>query len=582
MQRKIRFMSGYLLLLLVPWASCSAGPDQPEGEFQAWIADPHQHVYPGSFGRDLNSSTVSLEGGRNELLICQLAVKSSQPMAGLSTEVTDLVGSGDSIPKEAVRIRYPQLIPTDENGQLTPDPLLPLTRFSLQSNVAQGIWVDLQIPEEIEAGSYSGTLSITESGRSLAGFELAIEVLDFTLPPVPEDHFYFNILMDPGSVAREHKVDRWSERHWELLEQYVDNWARHSQDAITLFIVEDPWVGITGFPVASVLIWELPGKWEDLETPTFQFDYKNFDRFVEICLKAGIDQNIQCWSPVMMPHLDYSLISYQDTAANQTRSIRVEAGSAEYRRIWSQFAKSFETHLREKGWLDLTTVGLDEISTEDLDKIVPVFQEIAPDLRLMVSGGDEKGKYADLSQETAFHYGYIESEVPFPDIKKRRREGKRSLLYTAVTPLYPNTFIFSPPLENRMLPWLVWKYDFDGYIRWAWNFWVDGFREQPRYKWRSGDMFFVYPGEDGPLDSIRTEMLVKGAQDYECLWMIRQGLTRLRDQGQAAKVEQIEKQLADALELATRQVDPFRPYQPLPSDLAEARRLLNQILMEMN
>jgi hypothetical protein len=227
-------------------------------------------------------------------------------------------------------------------------------------------------------------------------------------------------------------------------------------------------------------------------------------------------------------------------------------------------------------------VGLDEISTEDLDKIVPVFQRIAPDLKLMVSGGDEKGKYADFSPETAFHYGFIESEVPLPDTRKRRSEGKRSLLYTAFSPLYPNTFIFSQPLESRMLPWLVWRHDFDGYIRWAWNFWVDGFWEQPRYKWRSGDMFFVYPGEEGPLDSIRTEMLLKGAQDYECLWMIRKRLAMLKDEGETRRVEEIEQKLGEAMELATQQVDPIRPYRPLPSDLREARRQLNQILIELN
>ena len=123
---------------------------------------------------------------------------------------------------------------------------------------------------------------------------------------------------------------------------------------------------------------------------------------------------------------------------------------------------------------------------------------MAPDLKLMVSGGDEEGKYSEFSSEMAFHYGYIESEVKLPDRLTRRKQGKRTLLYTALSPLYPNTFLFSEPLESRMLPWLVWKYDFDGYIRWAWNFWLDGFWKKPRYKWPSGDNFLVYPGEDGP------------------------------------------------------------------------------------
>ncbi len=581
MQHTQYFLLGCLIVAFLACPSCTGNSRPTDEDFQAWVADPHHRIYPGSFGRDLKERDVVIEGGLNELLIAQLAVKSSRALEGLSVTWTDLVGPGNSIPRNSVRVRFPKLIPVDENGQWTPDALMELTSFSLKGNCAQGLWLDLRVPADVVPGDYLGTVSVMHSGESLAEFNLKLEVLDFALPPVTEDHFYFNILMDLGSISREHGLERWSEEHWSLIEKYVENWAEHSQDAVTVFIVEDPWVGDTGFPVAGVLLWKLSGKWEDLEAPRFQFDFSHFDRFVEMCLRAGIDQNIQCWSPVMMPHLDYSLITYEDTAAKQTRTLRVEAGSEDYKRVWSQFAESFERHLREKGWLDLTTIGLDEISSADLDRIVPVFQEIAPDLQLMVSGGDEQGKYAEFSPETAFHYGYIQSEVPLPDIEKRRREGKRTLLYTAVSPLYPNTFIFSEPLESRMLPWLIWKYDFDGYIRWAWNFWVDGFWQQPRYKWHSGDMFFVYPGEEGPLDSIRLEMLLKGAQDYECLWMIREHLARIRGQDQLAKAAEIEEKLVQAMELATQQMDPVRPYRPLPSDLGEARRQLNQILIEL-
>jgi sialidase-1 len=301
-----------------------------------------------------------------------------------------------------------------------------------------------------------------------------------------------------------------------------------------------------------------------------------------MCLDAGINRNIQCWSPVIMPHKDYSVITYRDSRTNETRKIKLQVGSRGYERAWSQFAQSFEAHQRQLGWLDLTTVGLDELSTEVLDKIVPVFRKIAPDLQLMVSGGDEEGKYTQFTPETAFHYGYIQSEVPLPDRKKRRSEGKRTLFYTAFSPLYPNTFIFSEPLEARMLPWLVWKHDFDGYIRWAWNFWLEDFREQPRYKWHSGDMFLIYPGEEGPMDSIRTEMFLKGARDYECLWMIREHLERLRRQGDDRdRVSLVETQLAEALELAVQQMDPVRPYRPLNSDFGEARRRLHEILLAL-
>ncbi len=561
------------LMLLAAW-----GCGRQTGSIDAWVADPHEHVFHGSFGRDLKKRDITIKAARDECAIFQVAAKSSGDLQGLHVRISDLAGPSGTIPAARVRIRYPGFVPVDENSEYTPDPLFETPSIDLKSNQAQPVWADLQVPADSAPGKYHGRLVLEQGGKSLADFHVELEVLDFTLPPVNQDHFYFNILIDPGSVARMHKVERWSEAHWKLLEKYVRNWADHSQDAITVFFIEDPWEGDTGFPVASVVDWRLTGTWESLADPRFEFDYTHFDRFVQMCLDAGIDQNLQAWSPVNMPHRDYAVIHYRDTAGGEVRRLKVTAGTADYERVWGQFARSFQEHLKQKGWLGMTTVGLDEISTADLDRIVPVFRKVAPELKLMVSGGDEKGKYSDFSPEMAFHFGYVNSEVPLPDMAARRKQGKRTLMYTANTPLRPNTFIFSKPMESRMLPWLVWKYDFDGYIRWAWNFWLDQFWRQPQYKWRSGDMFFVYPGDGGPLDSIRSEMLRKGAQDYECLWMIRAKLAQLTDKN---RVQQIEARIKEAMEQATQEADPVRPHRPLPSDIAGARETLNQILLEL-
>jgi len=189
------------------------------------------------------------------------------------------------------------------------------------------------------------------------------------------------------------------------------------------------------------------------------------------------------------------------------------------------------------------------------------------------------------SRELAFHYGYYSagSGLQLPDIPARRKAGKRTLLYTAVTPIYPNTFIFSDPLESRYLGWAVWKWDFDGYIRWAWNFWPATLWDQPNFTWHSGDMFFVYPGPDGPVDSIRWEMLRQGLQDYECLWLARKGLGDLgSDRRHAEFVQKSREALAKAVDLATQQFDRDKiPRDPIPARIDEGRRLVNQVLIEL-
>jgi hypothetical protein len=484
------------------------------------------------------------------------------------------------------RVRFAGLMPVDENGQYTPDPLWDVQSVALRPHQSQGVWIDLKVPADAQPGTYQGTLQVLKDGQAADTFNVALEVLPAALPDPPDFHFFLNILFDPSSIARFQNLPLWGQEHWQRIERYIANLAAHGQKTITTFIVDDPWEGVTGFPVRTVVGWRAEGELGPGKPVKLSFDFSNFDRFVDACLRAGIRDHIECWSPLVQPHGERSTITYTDTAANTVRKIALPAGSPEYKDVWGQFARAFQSHLRAKGWLDKTYLAFDEISTAVLDRVMPFFHDVAPDLKLMISGGDEQGRHMAQSRELAFHYGYYSpgSGAELPDIPSRRKAGKRTLLYTAVTPLYPNTFIFSAPLESRYLGWVIYKWDFDGYIRWAWNFWPAALWDQPLFTWPSGDMFFVYPGAEGPVDSIRWEMLREGIEDYECLWQARAGVEKLRKSGrEAAFVARAEKDLARAVELATLQFDRTKiPKDPVPARIDEARRLVNELLRELH
>jgi hypothetical protein len=378
----------------------------------------------------------------------------------------------------------------------------------------------------------------------------------------------------------------WGEAHWRQLENYVQDLAAHGQKTITAFIVDDPWEGDTGFAVWNLIEWKCAGEWKPGGEHPLTLNFNPFDRWVSLCLQAGIADHIECWSPLVQPGSDHSVVIYTDTLSGQRRTLRLPAGSDEYKAVWGEFAHAFQEHLHEKRWLDKTYLAFDEIATTVLDLVVPFFHQVAPDLKLMVSGGDEKGRYSAESRELAFHYGYYSpgSGIEMPDIPARRKAGKRTLMYTAVTPIYPNTFIFSQPLESRYLGWIIWKWNFDGYIRWAWNFWwPEEFWEQPLYKWHSGDMWFVYPGREGPVDGIQWEMLRKGIEDYECLWLARQGLENARASRQHGDLlNRGQETLARAVDLATQQFDRTKiPRDPIPARMDDARQLVNDLLNEL-
>ena len=565
------------------------GRPEPEWEkkFQAWVADPHKKIFPNSFGRELKGRQIEVQACRNEWVIIQLGVRSPEAVHSLSIRTGDLKSTeGGAIASKLMRVRYPGLIPVDENGQYTPDPLWEVPAVSLRPYQSQGIWIDWKVPTTTKPGEYHGSLELLHDGTAPDIFHVKLEVLPAALPEPSGYHCYLNILVDPSSVARVNHLQLWGEAHWRQLETYVQDLAAHGQKTITAFIVDDPWEGDTGFAVRNLIEWKVAGEWKSGGHGHLTLDFAPFDRWVGLCLRVGIADHIECWSPLVQPGSDHSVIIYTDTLSGQRRTLRLPAGSDEYKSVWGEFARAFQEHLRQKGWLDKTYLAFDEIATEVLDGVVPFFHQVAPDLKLMVSGGDEKGRYSAESRELAFHYGYYSpgSGIELPDIPARRKAGKRTLMYTAVTPIYPNTFIFSQPLESRYLGWIIWKWDFDGYIRWAWNFWWPvNFWDQPLYKWHSGDMWFVYPGHEGPVDSIQWEMLRKGIEDYECLWLAQRGLEKSHAlTGQEDLVNRGARELARAVDLATQQFDRTKiPHDPIPARMDEARQIVNNLLKEL-
>jgi hypothetical protein len=154
-----------------------------------------------------------------------------------------------------------------------------------------GIWIDFQVPRDARPGAYDGTVEVLGNGRTAAQFQLALQVLPAELPDPAGYHCYLNILVDPSSVARFNKIPLWSGEHWRQMDNYVRDLAQHGQKTITAFIVEDPWNSVTGFPVRSLVDQRYGGEWDG--SGDLAFDFTQFDRFVRMCLQAGISDHIE-------------------------------------------------------------------------------------------------------------------------------------------------------------------------------------------------------------------------------------------------------------------------------------------------
>ncbi len=476
-----------LVLGLAPAYHPSARSQEGPRELEAWPAPIEARVEQGAFLRGEAADTIQLAGLAGEVLSAQVAVRSPRTVHALRGVVGPLTGPGGAgLPAEASRVRYGGWVPVDETMQMTVDPLLEDPSVEVPANTARPVWLTITLPREAAPGIYHGELRLESESHDPAAFALAVEVLPAVLPAPVDWGFYLNIWQDPSAVARAHRVTVWSEEHWRLLERYAANYAAHGMKAITTHIIHDPWDSVRGLADDSMVEWRFPGEFAPGRAGEFAWDFTVFDRYVELMLAAGVREKIDLYAMVMGPGgATKADIRYRDTRSGEFRNLPLTVGDSAWREIWKACLPVLRSHLQEKGWFDRAILGFDEKPAEVMKTIFDFMVAEAPDFRISSSGGypgDER-KWAD---EIIFNYGVLVNEAEWKQYEplawQLRQDPKRYVgFYTCCMPHYPNTFLFSQLRESRLLPWLVFKYDLDGYIRWAVDIYPGGCLEHPPF-----------------------------------------------------------------------------------------------------
>ena len=154
--------------------------------------------------------------------------------------------------------------------------------------------------------------------------------------------------------------------------------------------------------------------------------------------------------------------------------------------------------------------------------------------------------------------------------QERQKLGEEVWFYTCVFPQgeYANRFIEQPLMKTRLLHWINFRYGATGYLHWGYNQWTKDSpythttrpHGGPPYL-PAGDPWIVYPGKEGPLDSIRFEAMRDGITDHELLSQLA------------------EKAPEAAMELATQHILAFDSYN---TDVTQFRKTRQKLLEELS
>ena len=521
-----------------------------DGEVDVWWASSGWKVSTTRQAPANRGPALRIEAARNEAEAAQLILRPRRDLLDLTVRVTDLVGPADSrIDAGAIELlrvmTVPVRQPTDIAGEAAdwPDPLLPLgapLRAAAARNLA--LWVRVTTPRQIPAGTYRGTVHLGADGWS-QDVGLHVEVYDFDLPDRMTCQTAFGF--DPGAIWRYHRIVEEADRRT-VLGRYLESFSRHHISPYDPAPLDRP---VVDWPVLTAA-----------------------DSVAHAVIEPDVDW--RAWDAAMTRAIDeYHFNSFRLAIPGMGGGTYIDRDEPEllgwpvdtpqYQGLFRGYGQAVQQHLEQNGWLDEAFVyWFDEPAPRDYDFVMDGFSRLrqaAPGITRMLTEQVEAALVGgpDLWCPVTPNFDVASAET-------RRAEGERFWWYVCTVPKAPwaGLFIDHAGTELRVWLWQTWQRDIDGILVWATNYWssdaaypasmqnpyVDPMSWQSansapagtRRPWGNGDGRFLYPPRgafagdgpvlQGPVESMRWEMLRDGIEDYEYLAMLRRQLEEKADQ----------------------------------------------------
>ena len=511
------------------------------------------------------SKRVKVTGWKNEKLSGQLLLWSTSDVNQVELEFDNFKSEVSTLPASIAQARFVRYVMTDEfaggcghrtpegfAASLAPDMLDNLDNFNIEAKTVRPVWLTFSIPADAAAGIYKGKLKLYANRNFAEEFEIEIEVVDQLLPDPSEWSYHLDLWQHPSAVARVHNLEMWSDAHFDKMRPLMKMLADAGQKVITTTLNIDPWNNQCFDAYSDMIIWTKnnDGSWE--------FDYTVFDKWVEFMMNLGVNKMINCYSLLTWNNK----LHYNDMEKGELVTLELPAQSPEYREIWTVFLTDFTRHLKEKGWLEITNIAMDERAPADMQSAMKVLESAAPELGISLA--DNHKSYKDYPGIKDISAG-ANSIVDVEDIAARSEKGLTTTWYVCCADPFANTFTFSESAEAVYSAWRSVAGDFDGMLRWSYNSWVENPLTDSRFRtWPAGDTYMVYPDARS---SIRFERLIEGIQDAEKIRVLRKQYSDENSSESLTKLNQMEE--------AIKYFNTLKPSDDWNDRLNEAKQLLN-------
>ena len=391
---------------------------------------------------------------------------------------------------------------------LYPDLLIPVYEkygVEIEPGKLTSLWIQVDIPENAKAGNYDIEVVVCDRENVIASEVFALEIIDAVLPKqtlINTQWFHCDCL------ATYYGVEMMSERHWEIIENYVKTAVAHGQNMLLMPTFtpaldtqvggERPTMQLVGVTVNA--------------DGTYTFDFSLVDKWLEMCDRCGITHyeiahTFTQWGAEHAPKVMATVNGeYKKIFGWETDSL-----GDEYITFIRTYLVEFKAYMKNKGLLDKCLFHIsDEPAPQHLETYKKIHDKL-DDLLTDITCGDALSNYG------FYETGAVRTPIVSNDHITPFIENKVPNLWCyyccSQHNKVSNRFIAMPMNRTRVIGMQMFKFDIAGFLQWGYNFYYSYLSRHPINPYEcndggptnengdiwvpAGDTFCVYPAPDG-------------------------------------------------------------------------------------
>lgn len=440
-----------------------------------------------------------------------LKIESKLPIKAYRVDCVPVTrpGNADSDYLSSPNSLYPDILtPTEDGSSIIVVPELHSIMFTIEDK------------DGIDAGDYEVKVGLCVDGTDVLE-NLSIKVIDAVLP---EQSLIHTQWFHNDCIASYYGCDVFSERHWELIGNYIEAAVRCGVNMLLTPVLTPPLDTAVGHQRPTVQLVDIK-----VTDDGYEFGYDKLERYISLALEKGIkyfeiSHLFSQWGAIHAP----KVVANVNGEVKQIFGWDTDASGEDYKTFIRAFTKAL----------------LDELKTLGVDKKCYFHISDEPNTSQLESYTKAKNIVADildgyhimdaLSNYEFYETGAVETPIPSSSHIEPFLEHKVPDLWTyyccGQSNEVSNRFLAMPGQRTRILGEQLYKFDIKGFLQWGFNFWytcgslamVNPYLDESGDNWvPAGDTFSVFPGIDGKaVYSLHALLFYEALQDMRALELL--------------------------------------------------------------